>query len=88
MGLALARAGASPRYFEYFLNPANHKPGIPLDFISYHFYAHPAPSEGIDDWQYTFFDQADGFLATSAFHSTRFATGYLPKQRPIPTSWV
>ena len=67
MGLALARAGASPRYYEYFLNPKNHKPGIPLDFISYHFYAHPALSQGIDDWQYTFFDQADGFLATSGF---------------------
>ena len=29
----------SPEQFEYFLNPRNHQPGIPLDFISYHFYA-------------------------------------------------
>ena len=56
-----------PDYFEYFLNPANHKPGIPLDYISYHFYAvahHRRRT--IDDWQYTFFDQADGFLNTRA----------------------
>jgi hypothetical protein len=50
--------------FEYFLNPAHHKAGIPLDFISYHFYASPTADQTIDDWQYTFFDQADGFLNT------------------------
>jgi hypothetical protein len=61
MGLALA-ASNDPRYFEYFLNPANHKPGIPLDYISYHFYATPSASQTIADWQYTFFDQADGFI--------------------------
>jgi len=64
MGLALADPGADPRYFEYFLNPANHKQGIPLDYISYHFYAHPSPDQDINDWQFTFFDQADQFLTT------------------------
>jgi Glycosyl hydrolases family 39 len=64
MGLALAAPSASPHFFEYFLNPANHKPGIPLDYISYHFYASPVAAETIDDWQYTFFDQANGFLNT------------------------
>ncbi len=53
-----------PAWFEYFLNHKNHKPGIPLDYISYHFYASPAEGQNIDDWQYTFFDQADGFLTT------------------------
>jgi hypothetical protein len=67
MGLALAFTGKDPRYYEYFLNPKNHKPGIPLDFISYHFYASPAPDEGLDSWQHTFFNQADGFLTTSRF---------------------
>jgi len=67
MGLALARAGLNPKFYEYFLNPKNHKPGIPLDFISYHFYAHPTLAQGLNEWQYTFFDQADGFLATSGF---------------------
>ena len=62
MGLALAYPSQNPRFFEYFLNPANHKPGIPLDYISYHFYAIPSPKQTIDGWQYSYFDQADGFL--------------------------
>jgi hypothetical protein len=64
VGLALASPGLDERYFEYFLNPANHKPGIPLDMISYHFYASPASGETLDHWQYTFFDQEVGFLNT------------------------
>ncbi len=67
MGMALASAGGNPRFYEYFLNPKNHKAGIPLDFISYHFYASPALDETLDGWQHTFFNQADGFLATSRF---------------------
>ena len=64
MGMALAAPRDHPEFFEYFLNPANHKPGIPVDYISYHFYASPTRSQSISDWQYTFFDQADGFLST------------------------
>jgi hypothetical protein len=64
MGLALADPSADPRYFEYFLNPANHRQGIPLDYVSYHFYAHPSADQDINDWQFTFFAQADQFLAT------------------------
>ncbi len=64
MGLALAAPSSNPRWFEYFLNHANHKPGIPLDYISYHFYATPTPDQQPDNWQDTFFDQADGFLNT------------------------
>ncbi|WP_216841151.1 glycosyl hydrolase family 39 [Acidobacterium sp. S8] len=64
MGMALAAPRDHPEFFEYFLNPANHTPGTPLDYISYHFYASPSPSQTISDWQYTFFDQADGFLST------------------------
>jgi hypothetical protein len=67
MGLALAAPGANPKYFEYFLNPKNHKPGIPLDYISFHFYATPALDEGLDGWQHTFFNQANGFLATTRY---------------------
>jgi Glycosyl hydrolases family 39 len=67
MGLALAAPGNNPKYFEYFLNPKNHKAGIPLDYISFHFYASPALDEGLDDWQHTFFNQANGFLATTRF---------------------
>lgn len=67
IGLALAKAGGNPKYYEYFLNPRNHKPGIPIDYISFHFYASPAVDEGLDEWQHSFFDQAEGFLATTRF---------------------
>ena len=69
VGLALAGTSPGPdfsdpvpEYFEYFLNHKNHKPGIPLDMISYHFYAVPTPDQSVDSWQYTFFDQANYFL--------------------------
>jgi Glycosyl hydrolases family 39 len=62
VGLALAEPGANPRMFEYFLNPQNHQPGIPLDMISFHFYAVPTPDQTPDVHQYTFFAQADRFL--------------------------
>lgn len=54
----------NPEWFEYFLNPANHKAGIPMDAISYHFYGTPAsPEQDINGgYQYSFFDQANGFL--------------------------
>lgn len=67
MGLALAAPSDNPKYFEYFLNPKNHKPGIPLDYISFHFYASPAMDEGLDGWQHSFFDQAKGFLAVTRY---------------------
>jgi hypothetical protein len=64
VALALAMPGKNPRMFEYFLNPKNHKRGIPIDFISYHFYASPAADESPEVQQHTFFDQADGFINT------------------------
>src|SRR5205085_4534713 len=67
MGLALARAGGNPQYYEYFLNSKNHRSGIPIDYISFHFYATPGANEGLDGWQHSFFDQAEGFLATTRF---------------------
>jgi hypothetical protein len=67
VSLALAQPSKVPGMFEYFLNPANHQPGVPIDFVSYHFYATPTPDQTIADWQYTFFDQAEGFLNTVRF---------------------
>jgi len=67
MGLGLAMAGGNPKYYEYFLNPRNHKSGIPLDYISFHFYASPAAGEDLNGWQHTFFNQAEGFLTTTRF---------------------
>jgi len=63
VGLALAEPGSNPGMFEYFLNPKNHQPGIPLDMISYHFYAVPTADQTAEVQQFTFFTQADRFLA-------------------------
>lgn len=63
VGLALAME-TDPRYFEYFLDHKNHKPGVPLDFISYHFYAVPGADEAPEVEQFTYFNQAEGFLTT------------------------
>lgn len=54
---------SSPDWFEYFLNPANHRPGVPLDGISFHFYARPDnATQSLDECQYVFFDKVDGFM--------------------------
>lgn len=70
VGISLALPGKNPAFFEYFLNPANHQPGIPLDMISYHFYASPAPDESMEVEQFTYFAQADGFLNTVRYIET------------------
>ncbi len=62
VGLALAAPTFHPEYFEYFLNHQNHKPGIPLDMISYHWYASPGSDEPPGNWPNTFFTEAGGFL--------------------------
>ena len=62
VGVSLAIPGEHPDFFEYFLDHQNHQPGIPLDYISYHFYAIPKPDETLEVQQYTVFAQADGFL--------------------------
>ncbi len=67
VGLSLALPSQAPEYFEHFLNPANHAPGTPLDMISYHFYALVDRSQTAEHWQYTFFDQADRFVATARY---------------------
>lgn len=67
VGLALSDTPGGARMFEYFLDPKNHKPGIPLDYISFHVYAAPSADQSLDQWQYTFFDQADRFLAAANY---------------------
>ena len=62
VGLSLALIG-NPEYFEYFLNPKNHKHGIKPEGISYHHYSSPSdPDQPLDWYQYTLFEKADGFL--------------------------
>lgn len=64
MGMALSAPSSHQDFVRYFLNPAHHKAGIPIDFISYHFYASPPGDQTIKDWPNTFFSQADGFFKT------------------------
>jgi hypothetical protein len=61
VGMALAYEN-TPEWFEYFLNPKNHKPGVPVDMMSYHFYATNIAGQLIDDMQYTYFERADNFV--------------------------
>jgi len=63
-GISLAGPSNHPRFFEYFLNPGHHKSGVPVDFITYHFYAIGRMQEPTAVWQHSFFDQADKFLTT------------------------
>ena len=67
VGMSLAEPSNRPEFFEYFLDPRNHKSGIPLDYISYHFYAVPTDGQTPTIHQYTFFDQADKFLTSVRF---------------------
>lgn len=64
MGMALADPTHRPDFIQYFLNPRNHKPGVPLNAISFHFYSMPDPGETIQEMQYTIFDEADNFLTS------------------------
>ncbi len=58
-GLALSKP--IPDYCRYFLDPANHRRGVPIDFISYHFYASPKLDRP-QAWGPEAFAQADEFL--------------------------
>jgi hypothetical protein len=64
VGMSLATPSKSPEFFEYFLDPRNHQPGIPVDAISYHFYAKPTADQSSDIHPFIFFEQADHFLET------------------------
>ena len=65
VGLALAAPKDRLELIEYFLNRSHHKPGVPLDMISYHFYASlSAEALKRESWEDTIFDQTRGFLIT------------------------
>ena len=65
VGLGLAYE--KPHWFEYFLDPKHHKPGIPLEVISYHCYANANDGQKFDAYEYTLFDKADLFLEKVSF---------------------
>lgn len=61
MGLALAFINADTT--AYFLDHTHHRPGAPLDWVSFHFYAQLPQGSTPDQWQGTLFAQADDWLA-------------------------
>ena len=64
LGISVAGPSRQADMFTYFLDPRNHRPGIPLDGISYHYYYSPAADEPPEIHQYTIWDQTNGFLNT------------------------
>ena len=60
--IGLGLGGTSKEYFEYFLDHKNHQPGIPMDMISYHFYAVPTADQTPEITQFTYWEMADRFL--------------------------
>jgi 3-keto-disaccharide hydrolase len=61
VGLAQATPGNATAA-TYFLNPANHAPGVPLDMLSYHFYAHSTAADTPETYGNTGFPSADAFF--------------------------
>lgn len=64
VGLALAFPSADAAWFRYFLNARHHKPGTPLNMISYHFYGMLPATAPPATWPHLIFSQADNFLGT------------------------
>jgi len=62
IGLSLTDPRKNYNYINYFLNSSNHDAGVPLDWISYHFYALPDDTQHVDTWSKQVFEQTDDFL--------------------------
>jgi hypothetical protein len=68
VGLALI-SDSDFSYASYFLNASNHAPGIPLDVMSYHYYAQPKSRDGGDHgelYEEMFLGSTLDFFADSA----------------------
>jgi len=61
VGLALSQP-VEMNWINYFLNPANHQPGVPLDYISFHWYASPSSRTDPNSFE-SFFGSIDEFIA-------------------------
>ncbi|HLY58445.1 MAG TPA: hypothetical protein VKS60_22980 [Stellaceae bacterium] len=57
-------------YFDYFLDPAHHQPGVPIDMLSYHMFMIPDADEAPETMSYTFYQQADRMLLASQYIET------------------
>jgi hypothetical protein len=63
MGLSMSNLHLAPEWTEYFLDRKNHKPGIPLDLVSYHMYATiPGDNNNHELYPMKVFEQADDML--------------------------
>ncbi len=94
VGLALAFPERGPEMVEYFLDHSHHQAGVPIDMVSYHFYAAPRFEQTVDSWQFSFFDQADRFLATMRYAdairrrlSPETQTAFNEVGAELPTDW-
>jgi hypothetical protein len=70
VSISSSYVGGHPDVIDYFLDPKHHQSGIPLDFISYHFYAVPGADETPAIYPYTMFVQADRFLEVVSYIET------------------
>ena len=61
-GPYLAWGGTAREFYEYFLDPRNHKSGIPVDMLTYHFYSLPTPDENFNEMVIDVFAQAERFM--------------------------
>ncbi|MGH7105807.1 MAG: hypothetical protein ACREFT_04810 [Acetobacteraceae bacterium] len=61
---------AHAQFLAYFLNPAHHEPGIPIDMLSYHFFLIPDSDEPASVMPYTLFHEADGYLLSADYIET------------------
>jgi hypothetical protein len=67
VGPALGNPKVESAFFSYFLDPNNHKPGIPVDRVSHHFYTITDFDETPEITQRTIFKDADTLLATVGY---------------------
>ena len=58
---------AHASFFTYFLDPAHHRRGIPIDMLSYHLFLIPDADEPAAVMPYTFFHEADGYLLAANY---------------------
>ncbi len=70
VSISSSYVGGHPDMIDYFLDPKHHRVGIPLDYISYHFYAVPGSDETFSIYPYTMFPQADRFLEVVSYVET------------------
>jgi hypothetical protein len=70
VAISSSSPGSHPEMFDYFLDRRHHQPDVPLDMISYHFYAVPDRDDPASLYPAIFFDQAERFMETVGFIET------------------